>query len=245
MLPVLNRRSVMATALVLTLTACASVEQRHARDPFEPVNRVVFSFNQKADRYVIQPVAEGYKTVTPEPVRVGVSNVFDNMKDIVSFANHAVQLKPKEALNDFFRVAVNTVFGFGGLLDIASPMGLKSQKSGFGDTLAHYGWKNSDYVMLPLLGPSTVRDTIGTGVDFVSNPLDHYVQHDVPTRNTLAGVNVINQRARLLGSEKLLEEAALDPYSLMRDTYLQMRDKKVGLPSQAEEDIPINELVNP
>ena len=245
MLPLFNRRSAMAAALVLSLTACASVEQRHARDPLEPVNRVVFSFNQKADRYVMQPVAEGYKTVTPEPIRQGVSNVFDNMKDIVSFANHAVQLKPKEALNDFFRVAVNTVFGFSGLLDIASPMGLKSQKSGFGDTLAHYGWKNSHYVVLPLLGPSTVRDAIGTGVDFVSNPLDHHVQHDVPTRNTIVGVNVINQRARLLGSEKLLEEAALDPYSLMRDTYLQIRDKKVGLQSQAEEEIPINELVNP
>lgn len=245
MLPLFNRRSAMAAALVLSLTACASVEQRHARDPLEPVNRVVFSFNQKADRYVMQPVAEGYKTVTPEPIRQGVSNVFDNMKDIVSFANHAVQLKPKEALNDFFRVAVNTVFGFGGLLDIASPMGLKSQKSGFGDTLAHYGWKNSHYVVLPLLGPSTVRDAIGTGVDFVSNPLDHHVQHDVPTRNTIVGVNVINQRARLLGSEKLLEEAALDPYSLMRDTYLQIRDKKVGLQSQVEEEIPINELVNP
>ncbi len=245
MLPLFNRRSAMAAALVLSLTACASVEQRHARDPLEPVNRVVFSFNQKADRYVMQPVAEGYKTVTPEPIRQGVSNVFDNMKDIVSFANHAVQLKPKEALNDFFRVAVNTVFGFGGLLDIASPMGLKSQKSGFGDTLAHYGWKNSHYVVLPLLGPSTVRDAIGTGVDFVSNPLDHHVQHDGPTRNTIVGVNVINQRARLLGSEKLLEEAALDPYSLMRDTYLQIRDKKVGLQSQAEEEIPINELVNP
>lgn len=245
MLPLFNRRSAMAAALVLSLTACASVEQRHARDPLEPVNRVVFSFNQKADRYVMQPVAEGYKTVTPEPIRQGVSNVFDNMKDIVSFANHAVQLKPKEALNDFFRVAVNTVFGFGGLLDIASPMGLKSQKSGFGDTLAHYGWKNSHYVVLPLLGPSTVRDAIGTGVDFFSNPLDHHVQHDVPTRNTIVGVNVINQRARLLGSERLLEEAALDPYSLMRDTYLQIRDKKVGLQSQAEEEIPINELVNP
>lgn len=224
-----------------TLTACATTEHAHPRDPYESMNRKMFAFNDAVDRAMLKPVAEGYRAVTPQPVRTGVSNLFGHVRDVWSLANHIVQAKPEAALNDFFRVTINTVFGLGGLIDVASSMNLKKQHAGFGDTLARYGWKESNYIVLPLLGASTVRDGIGAGVDMSVNPVSQMGAESMSARGAMV-LDVVQTREQMLGMESILQEAALDPYTMMRDTYLQMRDKKVGL--LVEDDVSLDELLS-
>ncbi len=236
------KRSLATLVLSTALAACATGPTQHPNDPLEPMNRAVHGFNQKADRYVLKPVAEGYKTVTPEPVRIGVSNVFNNLGDVLNLANHTLQFKGERALKDLLRVAFNTVFGLGGLIDIATPMGLEREAAGFGDTLAHYGYKDSSYLVLPLLGPSTVRDAIGTGVDFAASP-NQAILSDPASRNSATGLNMVNRRATVLGSEQLIDEASLDSYSFTRDAWLQIRNKKIGNTQAEDSDLNINDLV--
>lgn len=226
-------RTILLSFGLLFLSACASVQTPNPRDPYESFNRASYSFNDKLDRAVLKPAAEAYRFVTPQPVRTGVSNVFGNVRDVWSFANHLMQFRAEAALTDFFRVTMNTVFGLGGLIDVASSMGLKKQHAGFGDTLAHYGWKESHYLVLPVFGSSTVRDGLGTGVDLLASPLNHSLEP--AARNVATGLNVIQTRESLLGMEDIVSEAALDPYALTRDAYLQMRAKQIGT-FQAEDE---------
>ncbi|MDC7704839.1 MlaA family lipoprotein [Vogesella indigofera] len=229
----------------LLLTSCASTPS-HPQDPLEPLNRAVYRFNDAADKAVLKPVAQAYQKVTPQPVRTGVGNFFDNLRDVYSAANHTLQGKAELALTDVLRVSFNSTFGLFGLIDIATPMGLKSNKATLGDTFAHYGWQNSSYLVLPLLGPSTVRD--GSGI-LISNSLEPATGvFQTHTQATTARVlDAVNTRERLLGLETVVDGAALDNYSYVRDGFLQMRAHQLGLPQdkrQQEEDLNIDDLVD-
>lgn len=235
----------------MSLAACAT-SPSHPQDPLEPMNRAVFQFNDKADRYVMKPVAEGYRAVTPQPVRTGVGNFFNNLQDVYSMLNHGLQLEPRKTLTDFMRVSFNSTFGLFGLIDIATPMGLQRDPASLGDTMAHYGWKNSNYLVLPLLGPSTVRDGLGTAANLTVANQNDLVFHTESQATAAAVLNGVSQREQLLGVEDTLQQAALDPYSYMRDAYLQYRNRQVGFqptvqpnassPAQEEN---IDDLVSP
>ncbi|MBS0506175.1 MAG: VacJ family lipoprotein [Proteobacteria bacterium] len=212
-------------ALVLgaaLLGGCASGPNANPADPFEPYNRSMTTFNDNLDKAVLKPVATLYRDATPQPLRTGVGNFFGNLGDAWSFVNNLLQLRALEAYESMVRFSVNTVLGLGGVLDIASEMGVERHKQDFGLTLGHWGVPTGPYLVLPVLGPSTVRDTVGLSADlFVGDLVDRV--HDVPVRNSLYGLRFIDRRAQLLGATTVLDEAALDPYSFTRDVYLKLR----------------------
>ncbi len=203
------------------ISGCASGPQTNAADPLEPFNRGVFAFNEGVDNAVLKPVAQGYRAITPSPVRTGVSNVFGNLRDVWSGVNAALQLRPQATLETTMRVAVNTFLGFGGVLDIATEMRLEKQSEDFGKTLGRWGVGTGPYVVLPLFGPSTLRDTAAFPVDSYGDLVSH-INH-IPTRNVTTVVRIVDTRANFLRTGALLEDAALDKYSFIRDAYLQRR----------------------
>lgn len=225
-----------ALALAATLMAgCSTGPDANPRDPLEPFNRGVYQFNDAVDTAVLKPVASAYQKVTPSPVRTGVNNFFSNLGDLWSSVNAGLQLRPREATENLMRFSVNTVFGIAGVLDIASEMGIPRTRLDFGQTMGRWGAPSGPYLVLPLLGPSSVRDGTGLVVDFVGDPVSS-VDH-VPSRNSLLALRVVDTRAGLLRATNLLEDAALDKYSFTRDFYLNRRqnqiddliDKGVGL----------------
>ncbi|WP_168789152.1 MlaA family lipoprotein [Paraburkholderia aromaticivorans] len=211
-----------ALALVATglISGCATGPDRKPGDPFEPVNRVVFNFNDGLDRYVAVPVAKGYQKVTPQPLRTAVSNFFSNLGDLGNAANALLQLKITDATEDLVRFAFNSTFGLGGLLDWATPAGLPKHHQDFGLTLGHWGIPSGPYLVLPLFGPSTVRDSMGLIVDVKFNPLNYM---EPAVRNPLYLLQFVSVRSDLLGASDLLQQAALDKYSFVRDAYTQQR----------------------
>jgi phospholipid-binding lipoprotein MlaA len=219
-----------SAAATLTLTAillggCATGPVANSRDPLEPFNRGVYQFNDAVDRAVVRPVATVYRDVLPSPVRTGVSNFFYNLQDAWSIVNNTLQLKPEQAGNSFFRFGVNTVFGLGGVLDIATEMRIERYTEDFGQTLGRWGVGAGPYLVLPLLGPSTVRDTAALPVDMKGSP-SAYID-DVPVRNSATALNLLNQRSRLLQATDMLDQVALDPYTFTRDAFLQRRRSAV------------------
>jgi phospholipid-binding lipoprotein MlaA len=208
-----------AVALAL-LSGCAS-GPRNPRDPLEPMNRQVYKFNEGVDAVVLKPVATAYKEGVPPLVRTGVSNFFGNLSDMWSFVNSALQLKLYNASENFARVSINTFFGLGGIFDIASDLNIDRHPEDFGQTLGRYGVPAGAYLVLPLLGPSTVRDTVALPVDRRYYPLREL--HPESHRNVLYGLRVVDTRANLLRVGNVLDEAALDKYSFTRDAYLQRR----------------------
>lgn len=233
-------------ALALLLAGCAS-NPSHPQDPLEPMNRAIYGFNTHVDRAVFKPVAETYRDVVPSPLQTAVGNFFDNLRDVISLANNTLQGRPEPALNDLMRVGLNSTLGFFGLLDIADPAGLKNYKTGFGDTLARWGWKDSTYLVLPFFGPSTIRDGIGRVADTATVPA-HVVYANETQATAGFALDFVDRRVRLLGIETTVEEAALDPYSYTRDAYIQLREHQLGLQHAAApnsgDDIKIDELVN-
>lgn len=224
-----------ALGLVVALAqGCATGPNANPADPLEPFNRTVYDFNDGLDRAIFKPVATAYKDVTPSPVRTGVNNFFNNMTDVWSVVNNALQLKPKETLETGMRVVFNSIFGFAGVLDIGTEMRLARNKQDFGQTLGYWGVESGAYVVLPFFGPSSVRDTIGTvvdsSVDIVSNV------NNVPARNSLIGLRVVDKRAQFLDVTDFVEQAALDPYSFTRDLYLQRRANPMGKGSTEKEE---------
>jgi phospholipid-binding lipoprotein MlaA len=205
----------------LLMAGCATGPQANPADPLEPWNRGVYKFNDAVDRAVLKPVATVYQDTVPEMMRKGVGNFFGNLGDAWTTVNSVLQLKGQAAAESFTRFWVNTFMGLGGVLDVASEMQIPRHNEDFGQTLGHWGVGAGPYVMLPLLGPSTVRDTAALPVDFKGNLLSQI--EDVPVRNTLTATRVVHVRAGLLKQEGLLEEAALDKYTLLRDVYLQHR----------------------
>ncbi|WP_310626194.1 VacJ family lipoprotein [Limnohabitans sp.] len=227
----------MGTALVaLTLlsTGCATGPNAHPNDPLEPMNRKVARFNDTADDNVLRPVATGYRDYTPKPVQTGVSNFFRNLSDVWSTANNGLQLKGRETAESLMRVVVNTIFGIYGIFDVATPIGLERHPEDFGQTLGYWGVPSGPYVVLPLLGPSTVRDTSVLPLEFST---DFVSKHDVVAERNVAWlVRTVDKRASLLQTSDLLTDAAIDKYSFTRDAYLQYRRNQVYDGNPPDED---------
>lgn len=222
------RRIFTAAAFGLALAVvqgCATGPNANPEDPLEPFNRTVFNFNDGVDRAILKPVATAYRDVTPSPVRTGVTNFFGNISDVWSLVNNVLQFKPKESVETLMRVSFNTIFGFAGVLDIATEMRLEKHQEDFGQTLGYWGIGPGPYVVLPLLGPSNVRDTVGAAVDLETDLVSRTDR--VPVRNSLSVLRVINTRAKYLSAGDLLEQAALDKYSFTRDLYMQRRESLV------------------
>ncbi|RXV74113.1 VacJ family lipoprotein [Burkholderia stabilis] len=215
------RHAALAVAAVAALSGCATVQTPTKGDPLEGFNRTMYKFNDTVDTYALKPVAQGYQYVVPQPVRDSVTNFFSNIGDVYIAANNIVQLRIADGVGDLMRVVINTVFGVGGLFDVATIAKLPKHTADFGITMGRYGMPSGPYLVLPLLGPSTLRDTAGLGVDYVGNPLT-YVKPD-GVGYGLFGVNLINTRANLLGAGDVLNAAALDKYSFVRNAYLQRR----------------------
>lgn len=215
-------KHMLRVLLILSvLTGCASGPNANPRDPFEPFNRGVYQFNDAVDTAVLKPVATAYRDVVPSPVRKGVNNFFGNLQDAWSFVNNALQLKGEAAMDSFFRFGVNTVIGLGGILDVATEMNIEKHTRDFGHTLGYWGVGPGPYIVLPLLGPSTLRDTAALPVDMQGDLVAGI--SDVPTRNTLTAVRIVDTRADLLKATAMLDEVALDKYTFVRDAYLQRR----------------------
>ncbi len=210
----------LAVAAASVLGGCATTGG-DPRDPAEGFNRAMFGFNEGLDNVVLKPVATGYDAVLPDPVQTGVSNFFSNIADLMIGVNNLLQGKPGDAASDVGRVLVNTTVGFLGILDVASSMGMEKHDEDAGQTLGSWGAPDGAYVVLPFFGPRTARDTVGLVFDWYTDPVT-YIRH-VPTRNALVATRVVSNRAEMLKASSIIEEAALDKYSYVRDAYLQRR----------------------
>ncbi|WP_240636113.1 VacJ family lipoprotein [Caldimonas tepidiphila] len=230
-------RTAAVAAVCLSLFGCATVDARDPRDPLESWNRSVFRFNEAADRAVLQPAANVYQDVVPSLVRQGVTNVYANFSDAWSAVNSLLQLKPTATVHNTMRVAVNTVFGIGGLLDWASAMGIEAQPEDLGQTLGRWGVPSGPYLVLPILGASTLRDASALPLDLQATP--NLVVNEVAARNSLTGLQLVHTRARLLGASGVVEDVAIDKYLFVRDAYLQRRRSLVhdGNPPEAEKEV--------
>lgn len=217
-------KGVAVAVLAAGLAGCASTPG-DPRDPLEPMNRKIFAFNEAVDRAVLKPVATTYRDVVPRPVRTGVSNFFSNIGDAWSAINAFLQFKAEAGLRNTMRVAVNTVLGLGGLLDIATEAGLDPHPEDFGQTLGHWGIGAGPYLVLPFLGPSTLRDTAALPVDLKATA--YPFRHDTQTLYGLAGLRVVDLRHRALGVTDMIDDAALDSYLFVRDGFLQRRRNQV------------------
>ena len=217
-------RTAAAAALLAATAGCATGPDRNPADPFEPMNRATWRFNDAIDRGFAKPVARGYNRVVPKPLRTGVSNFFANLGDVTVMLNNFAQLRIMDGMSDLMRVAVNSTFGLLGVLDIATPAGIPKHDQDFGLTLGHYGVASGPYLVLPLFGPSTVRDAAGFGVDQFGAPASYAPPR---TRNIAWGVNFVSTRARYLDATQLLEQAALDEYLFVRDAYLGARQSRL------------------
>lgn len=228
-------------ACVFALTACASIQQTERVsqiDPFERINRAVFSFNETADQYVVKPIAEGYQFILPEFVRTGVTNFFSNINDVLIAANNLLQGKPGNAASDIGRFFVNSTIGVLGLFDVATDMGLDKNREDFGQTLGVWGIGDGPYVVLPFFGPSNVRDTVGFVVDVETDFMINTNKLNSDEKIAINGLRIINRRADLLDAGQLLEDAAFDKYSFLRDGYLQRRRSQIydGEPPPLKEE---------
>ena len=237
-------KAVCLTGILLTAPVWA---ESNPQDPYEGYNRMMFKVNDTADHYVLAPVARGYRAVTPKPVRTGVSNFFDNLRDVVSFGSNVLRLDAKRASEDLVRVGINTTFGLGGLINIADAGGIPDNKNTLGDTFASWGWKNSHFFVYPLLGPSTVRDAVGNTV-VSAYPVDNAIFQTTAARVGEKALKAVNTREQYLDMTDNLDEAVLDRYTATRDVFMQMRAHQLGVKppaSEATEEIDIDQLVAP
>jgi phospholipid-binding lipoprotein MlaA len=226
----LSLKRLLALSLVAMMFGCASIPAGvppSPDDPWESFNRSVFEFNEGLDKYVLKPVVSGYRFVLPEFIREGVYNFFSNYNDIYTALNNLLQGKPDFAFNDLMRVVVNTTIGLGGLIDLATPGGLEKHKEDFGQTFGVWGIPSGPYVVLPFFGPSSVRDTFGTVADLETDYLFKYIP-DVGLRNSLTGLRVVNARNTYYEAGDLLDGAAIDKYSFLRDAYIQRRKYQIN-----------------
>lgn len=218
----------------LTLGGCSSTPNTNPQDPFEGFNRGVYKFNDTLDRAILKPVAQGYKKVIPTRGQTMVHNFFSNIDDIFVTGNDLLQLKFSQAASDFTRVWVNTIFGVFGLFDMADK--LEKHNEDFGQTLGYWGVGSGPYLVLPFLGPSSIRDGTGLAVDSYYGVIEN--TPDIPTRNTLYATEKLDERVQLLDTEKLIEDTTTDRYSFIRDAYLMHRQSLVydGSPPRIKYD---------
>ncbi len=228
-------KKILVGFLLLTL-GFFTVAEEVDPDPFENVNRSIYDFNEAIDDNVLEPVSRAYKDHVPEIAQGGVSNFFGNLRDVTTLANQILQFKPVESVETFGRILVNSTIGLGGLFDVASEMSLTTEDEDFGQTMAVWGVEEGPYVMLPLLGPSTVRDGVGTYVDLTSDANLVKDMDDVGFLSASA-INIIDKRVELLPATDLLDKSD-DPYISMRSSYLQKREFDIfdGNPPVEEDD---------
>lgn len=227
----------LALMLVLPGGGCASNPNRvtDPRDPLEPFNRAVFRFNTDFDNAFVKPAAKAYRAVTPDVVDRGITNFFGNLEDVTSFANNILQFKLSRAGSDLGRIFINSTVGVLGFVDVATNVGLQSYKEDFDQTLGYWGLEPGAFLMLPILGPSSIRGTLGWAGDIVTDPLFSLDTGDVYWG--LVTLRLVDFRADRLAAGEILEEASLDPYVFLRDAYLQRRQNLVydGNPPESEE----------
>ncbi|OLF55205.1 VacJ family lipoprotein [Pseudomonas chlororaphis] len=214
-----NRLAQFMCASVLLVPVVAHAAED---DPWESFNRPIFTFNDTIDTYALKPLAQGYQAITPQFLEDGIHNFFRNIGDVGNLANDILQAKPHAAAVDTARLLMNTTIGLAGFFDVSTKMGLQRNDEDFGQTLGYWGVGSGPYVMLPLLGPSTLRDAPSKYVDSFTEPY-RYV-NDVPVRNSAFALDIIDTRASLLSSEKLITG---DKYTFIRNAYLQNREFKV------------------
>ena len=225
------------TVVFAIISGCATGPNANPRDPLEPFNRAMFSFNEGVDKVVTRPVAEVYVAVTPKLLRSGVTNFFQNLGELWTGVNSGLQLKGEKAVTSFMRFGVNTVFGLGGVLDVASEAGMQRYSEDFGQTLGRWGMPSGPYLVLPLWGPSTVRDAASIPVDAQGNPVSAISPE--ADRNATTVLNLVNTRARLFDAERLFNQIAIDKYSFARDAFMQKRRNDVydgDPPDQIDKD---------
>ncbi len=207
--------------LTCALTACSTVQTPSAADPFEGFNRTVFTFNEAVDRAALKPVAKTYNRALPRKVRASVTNFFANIGDFYTMLNDLLQGNIKAGAEDMMRITINSLFGVVGFFDVATEAGIPKHQQDFGQTLGFYGMNSGPYLVLPLLGPSTVRDTAGLIVDRLADPTSYI--HPNSARTSLYGLRLVNTRASLLQATNLFSKVAFDKYSFTRDAFLQHR----------------------
>ena len=242
--------------LILSLTllsACATIPGGTSKDdPFESYNRAMFSFNDGLDEHIVKPIAEGYDAVVPSPVKTGVSNFFSNIGDIFVILNDLLQFKFSQAAQDTGRFLINSTFGLYGLFDVATPMGLTKNHEDFGQTLATWGVASGPYIVLPFYGPRTLRSTGGLIVETILAPINEIKNQD--TFYATFALETIDARYNLLDESRIVDQAALDEYSFVRDAYLQHRknliydgnppeDKTSAPPKSSAEDLELEKLL--
>jgi phospholipid-binding lipoprotein MlaA len=215
----------IATTLMF-LSGCASNGGDH-RDPIEGLNRAIYNFNEGLDKIIIKPVAKGYQAVVPDPVDKGVTNFFGNINDVVTTVNGLLQFKFRQGGSDALRVLINSTLGVLGLFDVATKMGFEKHDEDFGQTLGYWGLGHGPYLVLPVLGPSSVRDATGRLVDASAFDPLYQVDH-IPTRNSLRALQAIDRRSDLLGATSVFEQAALDKYNFLKESYFQQRENAVN-----------------
>lgn len=227
--------AVAALAFTVLLSGCASTPGR-VDDPFEASNRVMYAINDPLDKYIARPFAQAYVDIMPSFFRTAVNNYVNNIDDLFSIVNDALQGKWDKMGNDMARVMINTGFGFAGLIDIASDAGIPRGMEDFGQTFGYWGLAQGPYLFIPLWGPSTVRDGTGSILRLLWSPTNEIP--NVPVRNTIYGLAAVNERAQALDATSLLEQAAIDPYTFVRRAYLQRRAYLVhdGKPPPEKDD---------
>ena len=220
---VLKKSVLLAFLAAGVLTGCAgtqTVEGEYNPDPYEDTNRAFYRFNDALDRHVMRPVAETYADVTPKPVRSGVTNFFGNLEYLNVILHSFLQGKLKQGFSDAARFTVNSTVGIGGLFDVASGMGLREHDEDFGQTLATWGFYQGPFLNLPFFGPNTARNTPDFASSYLANPLTYLSSIFL---FPVTALNFVNTRANLLEASEFVEEAAIDPYSFIREAYLQQR----------------------
>lgn len=224
--------------VALIIGGCGAIPeaQHDPRDPWQPYNRAVFKFNTDFDNAFMKPAAQGYQYITPEPLNRGITNFFNNIADVTSAVNNALQFKLSRAGSDVGRLLVNSTVGLVGFFDVATNMGIPSYKEDFGQTLGYWGIEQGPYFVLPVLGPSSVRDTVGFAGDVVVDPFFSLNEDEIYW--SFIGLRAIDKRADLLAAGDLLDEAALDRYAFVRDAYLQRRHSQVhdGNPPRVDDE---------
>jgi len=232
-------RIVLAGILLFTLSACAAPIGKRSPDPHDPwegFNRSMFSFNEGLDRAIIKPVAKGYEAIVPTPINVIITNFFNNIDDLMIAVNNLLQGKVKDSISDLSRLALNSTLGIGGLIDVATGMTFEKHDEDFGQTFARWGFGEGAYVVLPVFGSRTVRDSFGLAVDLPLDPVTWV--HPDGLSLSMIGVRQIDARADLLSTEKVVEAGAIDKYTYLRDAYLQRRQYLIydGQPPREEEN---------
>lgn len=218
-------KTVLLIAVLFGLSGCATTN----KDPLEGVNRGIYKFNDVVDKYAMKPVAKAYKAVTPSPVRTGITNFFNNLGTLTTVVNDLLQLKFAQAFADAGRFVINTTFGIAGVIDVASKDNFPRHQEDFGQTLGHWGVGSGPYLVLPILGPSTVRDAGGLAFDTVTSDPITYLHNtgQIRAHNQVRLVQFLDKRTQLLDAKDLVDDASIDPYAFMRDAYLQRRASQI------------------